>query len=259
MEESWLYHYTSIENLALILKNKTIRFKPLNTLDDLLEGICRDGFELRKCIFVSCWTEIERESIPFWNMYTPNMTGVRIRMPKRMFTDRPVVIADHSLTTSTQISILKEEEHNKPDYFIQPTHNNYLREVIYTDEEDLLFPKLLYSDDNGINVNYGPIGKYKKTEWKFQEEWRYVIRVFPRKYDSTSKEIDLFKEIGEGIIHKMDVPMQFFDVPISEDAFKDMSIMLGPRTTSAQRIIVESLISQYNPTITIEESEIEVR
>ena len=113
MEESCLYHYTSIENLSLILKYKTFRFKPLNTLDDLLEGICRDGFELRKCVFVSCWTEIERESIPFWNMYTPNMSGVRIRMPKKMFTDRSVVIDHPRVQASVQFSILGEETLNK--------------------------------------------------------------------------------------------------------------------------------------------------
>jgi hypothetical protein len=259
MEESFLYHYTSIENLALILKNKTIRFKPLNTLDDLLEGICGDGFELRKSVFVSCWTGIERESIPFWNMYTPQMSGVRIRMPKRMFTDRSVIIDHPNLTGSIQNSILKEEDHIKPDYFILPTHNNYLQEVRYTDKEDLLFPKILHSDVNEITVNYGSIGLYKKTEWKFQKEWRYIIRVFPRKLDSMSKKIDLFEEIQEGINHKMDVPMPFLDVSISEDAFKDMSIMLGPKATGAQRIIVESLISQYNSTIKIEESQIKVR
>ncbi len=30
----YLYHYTSIENLALILKNKTIRFNSLINVDD---------------------------------------------------------------------------------------------------------------------------------------------------------------------------------------------------------------------------------
>lgn len=258
MEESCLYHYTSIENLSLILKYKTFRFKPLNTLDDLLEGICRDGFELRKCVFVSCWTEIERESIPFWNMYTPNMSGVRIRMPKKMFTDRSVVIDHPRVQASVQFSILGEEEHIKRDYLILPTHNNYLQKVTYTEDENLLFPKILHSDVDGDTFKYGPVGLYKKTEWEFQKEWRYLIRVFPRKYDSTSKEIDVFKQIGEGIIDKMDVPMEHIDVTISEDAFKDMVVMLGPKTTDAQRVIVESL-KLYNPSLKIEESQIKIR
>ncbi|MFR2171477.1 MAG: hypothetical protein ACLS54_12690 [Anaerostipes hadrus] len=38
MEElDYLYHYTNIETLALILKNKTVRFNSLDKMDDLQE------------------------------------------------------------------------------------------------------------------------------------------------------------------------------------------------------------------------------
>ena len=33
-----IYHYTNIETLALILKNKTIRFNRLDRVDDISEG-----------------------------------------------------------------------------------------------------------------------------------------------------------------------------------------------------------------------------
>ena len=33
-----IYHYTNIETLALILKNRTIRFNRLDHVDDLEEG-----------------------------------------------------------------------------------------------------------------------------------------------------------------------------------------------------------------------------
>lgn len=36
-EQKYLYHYTSIETLALILKNRTIRFSSLATVDDIKE------------------------------------------------------------------------------------------------------------------------------------------------------------------------------------------------------------------------------
>ena len=42
MEEiEYLYHYTSIEILALILKNRTIRLNPLDKMDDLQENALR--------------------------------------------------------------------------------------------------------------------------------------------------------------------------------------------------------------------------
>ena len=33
----YLYHYTAVDTLELILKNKTIRFNPLTKMDDNLE------------------------------------------------------------------------------------------------------------------------------------------------------------------------------------------------------------------------------
>lgn len=33
-----IYHYTNIDTLALILKNRTIRFNRLDNVDDLEEG-----------------------------------------------------------------------------------------------------------------------------------------------------------------------------------------------------------------------------
>ena len=37
MGTEYLYHYTNIESLALILKNQTIRFNSLDRMDDLQE------------------------------------------------------------------------------------------------------------------------------------------------------------------------------------------------------------------------------
>ena len=43
--EDYLYHYTSIENLLLILKNKTIAFNSLQNVDDLEE---RDSEDIKQ-------------------------------------------------------------------------------------------------------------------------------------------------------------------------------------------------------------------
>ena len=37
-----LYHYTSIDRFAQILKNRTIRLSPLDKMDDLQENITKD-------------------------------------------------------------------------------------------------------------------------------------------------------------------------------------------------------------------------
>ena len=59
-----LYHYTTIDTLALILKNKTIRFNRLDKVDDVEEDAFSNGVHLGQYIFVSCWTKNSEESIP---------------------------------------------------------------------------------------------------------------------------------------------------------------------------------------------------
>lgn len=56
-----IYHYTNIDTLALILKNRTIRFNRLDNVDDLEEGKAESlGIKFCKYIFVSCWTKKRR-------------------------------------------------------------------------------------------------------------------------------------------------------------------------------------------------------
>ena len=59
----YLYHYTSVESLALILKNKSFRLSPLSTLDDLQEERVKDSQRFGEYVFVSSWTEDEEELV----------------------------------------------------------------------------------------------------------------------------------------------------------------------------------------------------
>jgi hypothetical protein len=86
----YLYHYTSINNLSLILDSKRLRFNRLDMVDDLTESISSDLGNFGRFYFVSCWTESSEECIPLWSMYTPNMAGVRIKLPAAMFKKYPV-------------------------------------------------------------------------------------------------------------------------------------------------------------------------
>ena len=76
-----LFHYTSLETLALILTNKTICFNTLLNVDDIEEAETSDLGLFGKFVYVSCWTDDVKESIALWQMYTPNMHGVRIQLP----------------------------------------------------------------------------------------------------------------------------------------------------------------------------------
>ena len=81
----YLYHYTSVETLALILQNRTIRFNSLDRMDDLQEKETKDIKNIGQFIYVSAWTSEEKESIPMWNMYSSLDAGVRIRLRTNPF------------------------------------------------------------------------------------------------------------------------------------------------------------------------------
>ena len=81
----YLYHYTNVDSLALILKNKTIRLNSLDKMDDLQEQMTLDKQNFGKFVFVSSWTDDETEQIPMWRMYTPKQHGVRIKLPVNPF------------------------------------------------------------------------------------------------------------------------------------------------------------------------------
>lgn len=81
----FLYHYTTIETLAYILSTKKIRFNALTHVDDMMEGKSKDFEHIGQYFLVSCWTNLEEENIPFWNMYSKDMKGVRIKLPSSLF------------------------------------------------------------------------------------------------------------------------------------------------------------------------------
>ena len=69
-----IHHYTSIETLEMILKNKSIKFNRLDQVDDKAEykydsTVYDTNIKLGKYTFVSCWTKSEMENIDLWNRY----------------------------------------------------------------------------------------------------------------------------------------------------------------------------------------------
>ena len=137
----YLYHYTSLDTLALILHNKTICFNNLSYVDDIEEAETRDMGEFGKFVYVSCWTDDEEESIPLWNMYTPNMHGVRIRMPKFPFKKRKYQKGQFYLgeDIETYINMKKIFDENKAS--IVPTAPHLVK-VEYTEDNNKLFPQI---------------------------------------------------------------------------------------------------------------------
>ena len=267
-DSEFLYHYTSIDILALILKNHTIRLNPLNKLDDLQEQKTADIENLGKFVFVSSWTSDEEESIPMWKMYTNPLSGVRIKLHKNPFVTKGTflkdIIAKTGMTADpNQPEMVKtfldlSELMSKGYYSPQAWDGEILKEIQYTDNQSLLEPKVSETTDNNIKIAIGKLGIYKSKYWEFQKEWRYIMSFIPLDFkggpERISQSINLTAQ--KLLLGIENPPFTYYDLTIDSESYRKMEITCSPKITDGNRIILKDLVEKYNRTAIIRESEL---
>lgn len=265
-ENSPLYHYTNVGVLALILKNRSIRFNSLDRMDDLQEQMTADVKNIGQFCYISAWTDDKEESIPMWNMYASLKSGVRIslkRNPFKVYENHPdelmretgmPVQGDTGAGLKSIIPIA--DMFNKKFMSIQAMSMELLHKVEYTNDPDKLYPKLVSTDDKNTSVKMGELGKYKNLHWSFQREWRYIMLAFPLNLkqdpELSMKEFQMFVyDVVQGTAKQ---PFPYYDFVIDDEAFREMTITLSPCLSEGNRVIVHDLVEKYNPTARIIES-----
>jgi hypothetical protein len=262
-----LYHYTSIENLALILKNKTIRFSRLDCVDDVEEStVYNNTVPMGKYTFVSCWTDNDEESIPLWNLYTPGMRGVRIKMKSSdiffKYKHKPgtYYTSAGSVTINTELETyfsFEEQFNDKYTILCQGVEDvNFIRKVEYSkDYKKQSQSAINYTLKSGkpfLDILTCEVGKYKNERWAFQEEIRFALTIVPTIKNPITNQFEIIQSIQLGI----EVPIKFYDLKMDDTAFSNMEITIGPHCTNSDKIIIESLIKNLNPTATIKQSKL---
>lgn len=258
----FLYHYTNIENLALILKNRTIRFNNLINLDDLEEGHSLEVENPGKLTFASCWTDSSEEHIPLWYMYSKRMEGVRIKLPTNPFSSEPKFSGNNIFNIDHNQPLFIKLE--KPDqYVIQlrkkfigyaVLHVNNDLKIIYTDEDAEIKP-ILFTESNDKKWNtITRLGRFKRLCWKFQEECRYIISVIPEIDFNTSSGKENLELWKEAYLNVNSLAFDDLFLFISRDSFEQMEVMTGPGANEGHKTIVHNLIEKYNPEAKVIES-----
>ena len=153
----FLYHYTSIHNLALILKNKTFRFCNLLNVDDPDEAYTSDLGSAGKYALVSCWTATNEDVLPMWSMYTTNMSGVRIKMKKNPFKVYQYEPGELHFKEKVESNINYYDE-NICKYAIAPSCPKLIK-VEYTNDESLLYPKICIENGDNVTISFEKMGK----------------------------------------------------------------------------------------------------
>lgn len=232
-----LYQYTTIEALSLILKNRTIRFSRLDTVDDPDEyQFEKGGINPSRYVFVSCWSKVIDECIPMWRMYANNGRGVRIGLDSNMFEMKysgrfPYFFDVHYFFDKDFIMtpLMRNQEPHYPLYDIQ-----------YVPETKSALDRIFKETDGGVNLDFKELAKYKSTDWQFQREVRFVIILLPKKRQ-TDRVYNFRTSIPEGI----PIEERFIDIPIKESVYLSMEVMLGPEAVDSDANIVESLMYNY--------------
>lgn len=261
-----IYHYTNIESLALILKNKTIRFNRLDKVDDYEEGNAESlGVRFSKYVFASCWTEEPMENIPLWKMYGGDFCGLRISMDREMFQEYDVSGSDLRIPggAGSIYTKIPPSDMNNPNFFIIPSHdyNNdlFYRKIKYVNDVHE-YTKGAIKLDNVID-NHGdmqlemkPFGYYKNIRWEFQKESRFVIYVFPVNLFLEGANPDISTIVVQSLLNNKPLPFNYYDMNLKEETMDTMVVTLSPSATEAQKILVQSLIDKYRSTAKVIDS-----
>lgn len=240
-----LYHFTTINNLALILTSQSLNFGRLDKVNDKFEGSSSDFGSFAQYIFISCWTETSQENLALWNMYTPKMRGVRIEIPLPIF--------EYYKINDKFDSIISQDEtlNREKGIFILP-HLTPLYKINYTDDEKELSPPILVNTPDYSGFHLKKIGTCKKTIWHIENEWRFRLNIIPiEKNTNSDNPLSGFSDLIDA---KIPPSINGFLVKIQEVSFKQMKIRLGPKLEAGDYEIIKALINQYNPTATIEHS-----
>jgi hypothetical protein len=263
MTEDHIHHYTSINTLALILKNRTIRFNRLDKLDDITEEDSFNVLKISKCFFVSCWTYDPEESIPQWNMYTEKMAGVRITLPQNFFNYQPLELPDKYndfiKLEGKIISPIPFEKMITDTYLISPNFfqniDKFAKKVEYVKdfrERKNALIEVIYGIDNK-SISMAKVNEYtemiclKDPVWFFQKEFRFVLLILPS-LPFTQNNLMAIPEFQKNKILKNEGPdLIYFDVDINPKILSNIQITTGPLCTESEIILVESLLEKYVP------------
>lgn len=265
-----LYHYTSIENLLLILKTKSICFSSLENVDDMEEKETGDLQNFGRFYYVSCWNKSSRESIPLWTMYSQDMTGVRIELPEFPFKSFKYSKGEYGFETDT-IEYVDMEKLYKNNKMSVIDGGIKLYDIEYTDDESLLYPKIKNLNvERLLKYDFSKLGRYKRSNWSFQEECRYGIFLAPwnMQYMEEIKNIckinlnasDKIISEAMNLLENPNtiIPSKRFYVDFDEEILKNLKILLGPKVTEAQEEIVKLIVKEYCPTAKISRSKLKI-
>jgi hypothetical protein len=284
-----LYHYTSIETLAMILENQTLRFNNLTLMDDQQEQYTQhDSTRLAEKTFVNCWINKSEESIPLWAMYGENMQGVRIQLPAYPFKEIDIKINEedkHYLPADADIVDGRistyhafTEKNEEQDYILKYLPSHFKVDgfyIDYTNEPEKLFPEVykeeqreekIYDQHKGHGVKTikeikwktDLIGSAKAKDWEFQQEFRYKLFVPWTLEERKNVDRNPEQKVNESTnltktLGSQGIIANYFDIDLRSEALRQIHVTAGPRSSQAQKKMIKLLLKDFFQTDNIDD------
>lgn len=266
-----IFHYTSVDSLAMILSSRRLRFSRLDGVDDVHEAQTLAEIDFGKYFFVSCWTTEEEESIPQWSMYSHEMRGVRIELPSYPFLDRP--LRPNNGWSGVEwsgklLSPIPFEEIWTDTYFVAPMfldRKHFAGPVDYVPSVKKIYEQAIRREtgeaSESLRIEGLPLLPRKKmSQWFFQKEYRFSLfalpsRPVPEGGPGTKEFSDTIGQyMSESFLRNVDPGIFYIDVSLSPTALDNAVIRVGPLAPAGTRVCVEALLTKFAPRARLEAS-----
>ncbi len=284
-----IYHYTGARTLPLILENKTLRFTRADCLDDAAEGPFSSKHIDARFFYVSSWSLKSKEQSGQWYRYGDMSRGVRIGFPKSPFVWSTITewfgtksfthpngsmrsvpqsygFMIHGVEAPFDVTTLFGNGHILvPDPSADA--EKFGGAVSYVDDPEAEAAKFSRGDPTSTTLfgRASNIARIKSKEWEDQEEYRYVLMAFEGPNLSFARNpsvyrdavLKMMQERGKG--YSNPPTSLYIDIPISEKAFEEMEIILGPKISVTDKDFLRQAIDAFAPAAYVKESALKIR
>lgn len=228
-----IFHYTSLNTLALILNSGALRFGRIDTMDDIreCEGLLPEH-SLK--LFISCWTKDPVENIVLWEMYTRSR-GVRIEFPQKFYNNYFEGILPNTFISPLP---LEQIDDGKGFTFAMATDDHgFWTDVEYCPDAVQRKKAMWTRTEEGISTDHQRnLVRFKDEQWRFQQEFRFWL------YRETTT---------------IQAQPSYIDIPISKEVLNNIKIRLHPNSPLHTKLITEALIEKYATNGIVEDSHLD--
>lgn len=236
-----LHHYTTINALEAILRNRSIRLSRIDVVNDPVENK-RINTIWKNRIFVACFTHDINENDMFWNGYAKRDKGVKITFNKvfnniDLYGDEKCERVRISKIERANTEYMKFNDVSDWGYY-----DITLADVEYTDDlsKYMVLNEELYNEfNNCININQSKFyesvydGLIKENMYRLESETRLRVAVKPIGFEYMRENNQLIK---------VDPSFEYIYMKLDDDLINNIIITLNPWSSELFTIKMHELL-----------------